>query len=212
MMHTKRIGFTASLTGLILIATAAPAAAHPVTGGEASPLQIAITVVGTIITLCGVWAAMAATGEPKKFKGDRAKLRRGGMAIALVGFMVFIFGPDLFEPALVPCERPLTEASIEITSPAPNQVFATADVPLNLTLEGGKIASLSSNRNVDGEGHLHIAIDGRLASMTGEEEQILQVPPGQHELEVEYVANDHAPFCKRVADRVRFTVEEPAGG
>lgn len=212
MIGTKRIGITACLSGLFLMAMAGPAAAHPVTGGDASPLQIAITVVGTIITLGGVWAAMAATGEPKRFKGDRTKLRRGGVALSVVGFVVFIFGPDLIEPALVPCERPLTQASIEITSPTPDQVFTTADVPLNLTLEGGIIASLSSNRNVDGEGHLHIAIDGRLASMTGEEEQVLQVPPGQHELEVEYVANDHAPFCRRVADRVRFTVEEPAGG
>lgn len=205
----KKLATTSILAGLYLVALASPAAAHPITGGEASPAQIAVTVVGTIITLAGVGAALVATGDSKRFSGDRTKLRRGGLALAMVGFIAFLFGPDLFEPAMVPCEdRPGTEASLEILSPTAGQVFASIDVPLELDLQGGKVASLASTENKPGEGHLHISIDDRLASMTGEAEQVLQVPPGEHELEVEYVANDHAPFCKRVIDRVRFTVED----
>jgi hypothetical protein len=196
------------LAALYLVVLAAPASAHPVTGGEASPAQIAITVAGTIITLAGVGAALMATSESKRFSGDRTRLRRGGLVLAMVGFVVFLFGPDLFEPAVVPCEdRPGTEATLEVLSPTAGQVLSSGDVPLKLDLQGGKVASLASTKNVPGEGHLHISIDGRLASMTGEEDQVLQVPPGEHELEVEFVANDHAPFCKRVNDRVRFTVE-----
>ena len=208
-MSLRRFAATSVLSGLYLVMTAQPASAHPITGGEASSLQIAITVVGTLLALAGVGAAMVATGDSKRFTGDKTKLRRGGLALAVVGFLVFVFGPDLFEPAQIPCEdRPATQASLEIASPNRNQVFTTQDVPLKLELEGGKVASLSSTENKEDEGHLHISIDGRLASMTGEPEQVLQVPPGEHELEVEYVANDHAPFCKRVNDRVRFTVED----
>ena len=208
-MIPKRIGSALVLAVMYVALMASPASAHPITGAEASPLQIAITVVGTLLALAGVGAAMVATGDSKRFKGDTRKLRRGGLALALVGFMVFIFGPDLFEPAQIPCEdRPATEASIAITSPAPRQVFTTQDVPLELELEGGKVASLASIENKKDEGHLHISIDGRLATMRGDAEQVLQVPPGEHELEVEYGANDHAPFCKRVNDRVRFTVED----
>ncbi len=208
-MIVKRIASAAVLAGMYVVLVASPAAAHPITGGSASPLQIAITVVGTLLALAGVGAAMVATGDSKRFKGDTRKLRRGGLALALVGFMVFIFGPDLFEPAQIPCEdRPATQASIAITSPAAQEVFTSQDVPLELDLEGGKVASLASTKNKEDEGHLHISIDGRLATMTGDAEQVLQVPPGDHELEVEYVANDHAPFCKRVNDRVRFTVED----
>jgi hypothetical protein len=205
----KRLAATSFLAGLYLVALASPAGAHPVTGGEASPAQIAITVAGTIVTLAGVGAALVATGDSKRFSGDKTKLRRGGLVLATVGFIVFLFGPDLFEPALVPCEdRPGTEATLEVLSPTAGQVFTTMDVPLKLDLQGGKVASLASTKNKEGEGHLHISIDGRLASMTGEAEQVLQVPAGEHELEVEFVANDHAPFCKRVNDRVRFTVED----
>ena len=208
-MRIKRLATTSILAALFLVALASPAAAHPVTGGEASPAQIAITVAGTIVTLLGVGAALVATGDSKRFSGDKTRLRRGGLVLAMVGFIVFLFGPDLFEPAVVPCEdRPGTEATLQVLSPTAGQTFPTIDVPLKLDLQGGKIASVSSTENRQGEGHLHISIDGRLASMTGEAEQVLQVPPGKHELEVEFVANDHAPFCKRVIDRVRFTVED----
>lgn len=208
-MTIKRLAATGALSALGVVILASPAAAHPVTGGSASPLQITVTIIGTIMALAGVGAALVATSDSERFKTDKNKLRKGGLALALVGFGVFLFGPDLFEPAQIPCEdRPLTQASVSVTSPLPDQVFESQDVPLKIDLQGGEIASVSSSNNREGEGHLHISIDNRLASMTAEADQVLQVPAGKHELEVEYVANDHAPFCKRIADRVRFTVED----
>lgn len=207
---TRRLSMTAALAGLFLIGLAAPASAHPVTGGEASGLQIAITVAGTIITLAGVAGALIATGDSSRFKGNRTLLRRGGLTMALIGFVVFMFGPDLFEPPELPCERPATEASVEIVKPTQNATLDSSDVELEIDLQGGRIGSLASVVNRPGEGHLHISIDGQLATMDGAPQQVIQVDPGRHELEVEFVANDHAPFCKRVSDRVRFTVEDPA--
>ena len=209
-MTLRRLVTGAGLSALYLIALAGPAHAHPVTGGDATPPQIAITVAGTIVTLGGVAAALVATGDSPRFNGDRTKLRRGGLGLAVVGFIAFLFGPDLLEPKAVPCERPATEASIRILEPAQDQTLASQEVRLSLDLQGGRIASLASTKNRPDEGHLHITVDGKLATMTGDAEQSLRVPPGKHELEVEYVANDHAPFCKRVSDRVRFTVEEGA--
>ena len=209
-MSLKRISTTAIFAGLFLVVLAAPAAAHPVTGGDASGLQIAITVVGTIITLAGVSAALIATGDSQRFTGNRNLFRRGGLALALVGFVVFMFGPDLFEPEQLPCERPATEATVEILKPAQNAVLDSGQVELEIDLEGGRIGSLASVENRPGEGHLHISVDGKLATMDGAAEQVIPVEPGRHELEVEFVANDHAPFCKRVNDRVRFTVEDAA--
>lgn len=123
---------------------------------------------------------------------------------------MFLFGPDLAEPKALPCERPATEASIQILEPTGDSTLESGEVPLKLDLQGGKIASLASVENRPDEGHLHITVDGKLTTMSGEAEQTIQVTPGEHELEVEYVANDHAPFCKRVSDRVQFTVGEAA--
>lgn len=210
MNMPRRIGITAAMTGVAVLGLANPASAHPVTGGEATPLQMAVTVIGALLSLGGVGVALVATGESERFASNRTRYRRGGLSLAIVGFVVFLFAPDWVEPAPLPCERPATEANITIVRPSEDEVLPSGEVQLELQLEGGEIASLSTVENRPDEGHLHITVDGRLASMTGSEDQTIQVEPGEHDLEVEYVANDHAPFCKRVVDRVRFTVEEGA--
>ncbi|HEX2179904.1 MAG TPA: hypothetical protein VHL54_10385 [Actinomycetota bacterium] len=206
----RRIGTLAAMAGVAVLGLANPASAHPVTGGEATPLQMAVTVIGALLSLGGVGVALVATGESERFASNRTRYRRGGLSLAIVGFVVFLFAPDWVEPAPLPCERPASEADITIVSPSEDAVLPSGEVELELELEGGEIASLSTVENRPDEGHLHITVDGRLASMTGSEDQTIQVEPGEHDLEVEYVANDHAPFCKRVVDRVRFTVEEGA--
>jgi hypothetical protein len=198
------------MAGVAVLGLANPASAHPVTGGEATPLQMAVTVIGALLAMGGVGVALVATGESDRFSANRTLYRRGGLILAVVGFVVFLFAPDWVEPAPLPCERPATQANIAILNPSEDQILQSGEVKLELELEGGKIASLSSVENRPDEGHLHITVDGRLASMTGSEDQTIQVEPGEHDLEVEYVANDHAPFCTRVVDRVRFTAEEPA--
>lgn len=207
----RRVCFTAVLSGLFLLALGSAALAHPFTGQDATGAQIAVTVVGALLTVGGVGGALMATGESKRFKGDPARLRKGGLILAAVGFLVFLVGPDLVGPALTPCVRPESQARIEILSPSAGQVFESEQVDLRLNLEGGVVTDLSSTENVEGEGHLHISLNGSLTSMTGGEEQVIEVPAGSHVLEVEYVANDHAPFCTRVADRVRFAVDDGTG-
>lgn len=211
MRARSRTLIVAAFTGVAVLGLANPASAHPVTGGEATPLQMAVTIAGAFMTLGGVGVALAATGESDRFAAHRTRYRRGGLTLAILGFVVFLFAPDWVEPAPLPCERPATQANIRIVSPSENETLQSGDVDLELELTGGEIASLSTVENRPDEGHLHVTVDGRLASMTGSEDQTIQVEPGRHDLEVEYVANDHAPFCKRVVDRVRFTVDESSG-
>jgi hypothetical protein len=127
----------------------------------------------------------------------------------LVGFLV---GPEVVPAGQDQCGRPPSDARVEILSPANDEDLESGTVQLRVRLEGGEIASLASTTNRPGEGHIHISIDGRLESMSGESEQTLEVAPGNHEVEVEYVANDHASFCTRVVDRARFTVSNGNGG
>lgn len=198
-------GLTCLLAGLIPI----PAAAHPLTGGPATPAQIWVTVVGAIVTLAGVGMTLMSSRDSELIAANRSVFRNGGLAIAAVGLLGFLIAPDLIGPSGCD-ERPMTGAELTILTPSEGETLETTEVPVSLEVEGGEIVSMATTENVEGEGHVHISLDGSLTSMLGEAEQTITVEPGEHLLEVEYVANDHAPFCTRIVDRTRFSVEEGA--
>jgi hypothetical protein len=54
---------------------------------------------------------------------------------------------------------------------------------------------------------VHVTLDGKLVSMAYETEQVLPVAPGQHAIEAEFVAVDHAPFTNRPKSAVLFEVK-----
>jgi len=197
---------TVLVISILVILQASPAYAHPFTGGPSTAPQIAISIAGALATLVGLWIMLRSSPGTG---AALARKRRWGLIIAAVGFTTFLLGPDLFGGSTPACVRPETQAQIEIVSPAEGQQFPESNVPVELEVTGGKIASVGSTQNKPGEGHLHISVDGRLASMTGEAAQTLELPAGPHKLDVEYVANDHAPFCTRVIDSASFTA---AGG
>lgn len=193
-----------ALAAALSAATAAPAQAHPFTGGPSTGPQIAITVVGAVMLAGGVVVMLKST----RAEGDapkRGKRHRTGLVTVLVGADGVYRGPRSVAPRTT-CVRPTTQAAVEIISPTEGQAVPGGQVGISVELTGGEIASVSSTANTPGEGHLHISVDGRLASMTGATNQTLDLPPGVRELSVEYVANDHAPFCVRVSDRVTFSV------
>lgn len=197
------------LTGLLAGLTPIPAAAHPLTGGPADPIQVWVTVVGAVVTLIGVTMALMSSRDSERIAANRSVFRNGGLVIAAVGLLGFLIGPDLVGPSGCD-ERPTTGANLTILSPSEGEAFDTTEVPVALEVEGGEIVSMATTENVEGEGHIHISLDGSLTSMLGEAEQTITVEPGEHELEVEYVANDHAPFCTRIVDRTQFSVETGA--
>ena len=58
------------------------------------------------------------------------------------------------------------------------------------------------------KGHVHVLLDGSLISMNyslGDE--IPDVGPGPHRIEVEFVATDHAPLDPRVSAVASFQVK-----
>ncbi|MEX2552275.1 MAG: hypothetical protein WD627_04670 [Actinomycetota bacterium] len=196
----------ALVLAILLILQASPAYAHPFTGGPSTAPQIAISIAGALATLVGLWIMLRSSPGSG---AALARKRRWGLIVAAVGFTTFLLGPDLFGGSTPACVRPETQARIEIVSPSEGQQFPDGNVPVELKVTGGKTASVGSTQNRPGEGHLHLSVDGRLASMTGEAAQTLELPAGPHTLDVEYVANDHAPFCTRVIDSASFKV---AGG
>ena len=79
---------------------------------------------------------------------------------------------------------------------------------MKVRLLDAKIVPASTTNIVPNEGHLHVILDDQLISMTGDTQQLLgNLTPGQHLLQVEFVATDHAPFDPRVIAVVAFEVK-----
>jgi hypothetical protein len=106
-----------------------------------------------------------------------------------------------------PAARPASTAGLSITSPKDGATIDGSTVDLVVKLTGARLVAATTTDLRPDEGHLHVSLDDRLLTMTsGTSYQIPDVPPGQHLLKVEFVANDHAPFDPRVIAAVTFTV------
>ncbi len=103
--------------------------------------------------------------------------------------------------------RPRSTATVAIREPVPGAVISGNKVRLEVELTGGRIVLQTSTNLVPDEGHLHLKLDGKLVSMTPGLIEILEVSPGSHVVEVEFVANDHLAFSPRVLAAVPFTVK-----
>jgi hypothetical protein len=104
-------------------------------------------------------------------------------------------------------ERPSSTASIAIVSPKQGEVVHGSTTELNVELTGGEIVQQTSTDLQPDQGHLHIIVDDHLVTMTASTEtQLSDLTPGSHILQVEFVANDHAPFDPRVIAKVTFEV------
>jgi hypothetical protein len=94
-------------------------------------------------------------------------------------------------------------AEISIVAPGDGALVpARRPVSIRVELSGGSLAS--SNRAGDEGGHLHVFVDGRLRSMPLGVRPEVRLPPGDHSVRVEYVANDHTSFDPPILAEVRL--------
>ena len=140
--------------------------------------------------------------------------RRGRLvASALIAFALLAAGcgsggttPD--SPSPSSGSRPSSTATLSIVSPKNGSVVKGPTIHLKLSLEGAHIVKQTSTNLSPDEGHVHVLLDGSLISMNyslGDE--IHDVGPGAHRIEVEFVATDHAPFDPRVTAVASFQVK-----
>jgi hypothetical protein len=106
-----------------------------------------------------------------------------------------------------PAARPATTARIQILAPTPNQETGP-DVTVQVKLIGAKVVPQVAGPINPDEGHLHVSLDGTVVNMTYTDSQVLTgLTPGQHSVQVDFVAADHVPFLNRVTAGVLFTVK-----
>jgi hypothetical protein len=103
--------------------------------------------------------------------------------------------------------RPATDARIQILSPTPNQETGP-DVTVQVKLIGAKEVPQVTGTIKPDEGHIHVSLDGAVVAMAyGDTQTLKGITPGQHSVQVDFVATDHIPFRNRVTAGVLFTVK-----
>jgi hypothetical protein len=102
--------------------------------------------------------------------------------------------------------RPSSQAKLTIVTPRNGQTVK-GGAELRLGLDGAKIVNQTTIRIQGDEGHIHLVVDGKLVNMNyGLRQRLPELNPGQHVVQVEFVAADHAPFDPRVLTQAAFKV------
>jgi len=141
----------------------------------------------------------------------RLPVHRFGRAALLAPLLLLAFaacGSDknATDPNTLP-DRPATTARIQILAPTPNQE-TTPDVTVQVKLIGAKEVPQVTGPIKPDEGHIHVSLDGAVVAMAYSDTQTLKgLTPGQHSVQVDFVATDHLPFKNRVTAAVLFTVK-----
>jgi hypothetical protein len=145
----------------------------------------------------------------------RVRNRRPGRALAAVAVAALGLaacsgggGDGAAPPATtVVAQRPSSPAKLSIVSPRNGQTVRERRPALRLDLRGAKIINQTTTRIRGDQGHVHLFVDGKLVTMNyGLRERLPQLAPGQHVVQVEFVAADHAPFEPRVLTQAAFEV------
>jgi hypothetical protein len=131
------------------------------------------------------------------------------LSLALVAIVLAFFGAACGSSNAKPvAQRPSTTAKVEIVAPTSGQVVTGSTLHVVLSLTGGTIVPTSTTTPVgSNEGHIHLVDNGQIISMAFGTEQDIQITPGSHVLQAEFVASDHLPFSPRVVATVHFTAQ-----
>jgi hypothetical protein len=104
-------------------------------------------------------------------------------------------------------DRPASTAKLTILAPRNGQTVSSQTPEVRLGLKGAKIVPQTSTHIQPDQGHVHLLVDGQLVAMNyGLNERLPKLNPGQHLVQVEFVAADHAPFEPRVLAQAAFNI------
>ena len=140
----------------------------------------------------------------RRLLGHRAA--RAAVLVPLLLLTLAACGKDTSATPKAPT-RPTTDARIQILQPTPNQETGP-DVTVQVKLYGAKEVPQSGPPIKPDEGHIHVSLDGNIVAMAyGDTQSLKGLQPGQHSVQVDFVAADHIPFQNRVTAGVLFTVK-----
>lgn len=173
--------------------------------GPTSAADVAVMAVGAVIMVVGITILLLSRG------GRKTRLSKFATPLVTAGLFTALLGPGLLPASPTTCSRPITDAKLEILAPGEGELLESQDVEVKVRLTGARLIDDSSSQNVGDDGHLHLILNGKTVSMSGELSQTIRALTGEHRLEAELVAGDHGPFCSRVRDVVTFSVAGQSG-
>jgi hypothetical protein len=137
----------------------------------------------------------------------RPRLALAALAVVLLGACS---STGRASPAPVPttlAARPTSTGKLTILAPRNGQTLSKQTPEVRLGLAGAKIVAHTTTHIRPDQVHIHLLVDGKLVAMNyGLNEQLPTLTPGQHLIQVEFVAADHAPFDPRVLAQAAFNV------
>jgi hypothetical protein len=134
-------------------------------------------------------------------------LALAALAVVLLGACSSAGGSTSTPAPTSMAARPTSTAKLTILAPRNGQTLSRQSSQVRLGLAGAKIVAHTTRVRPD-QGHLHLLVDGKLVAMNyGLNERLPSLTPGQHLVQVEFVAADHAPFDPRVLTQAAFTVK-----
>ena len=136
------------------------------------------------------------------------RARAAVLLAAALGLAACSGGGGSAQPAATTAAtRPSSPAKLTIETPRNGQTVHQDRPEVRLELVGAKIVNQTTTRIQGDQGHIHLVVDGKLVNMNyGLSQRLPELPPGQHVLQVEFVAADHAPFEPRVLTQAAFQV------
>jgi hypothetical protein len=178
----------------------------PIGDGARAPLGQGVTTFLLIGAFLFGWLGVARLRD-RGFARLPRTAGWGAVGLCVASFVLAFVLPPIVQPGPASL-RPSTSAQLRIVSPQPGDVFHgdPASVPIRLTLTGGRVVRFTSTHLVPDEGHIHVYLDGALVSMTFGLGLTIRVIPGEHRIDAQFVAVDHAPFSPPVQATVSFRV------
>jgi hypothetical protein len=186
--------------------------------GAADESLSVVLVFGALWIGWAGWSRWKGTGFPRLPAWAGPALIAAAVAVGISAAVV----PRALFPAVPPGQpapslaragpRPASTARLTFERPVDGANVADDDLEVVLGLEGGRVIDTATTDLTPDTGHVHLALDGALVSMTYGLVQVVDLrgaAAGEHTLVAEFVAADHAPFRPRVTAEVRFRTGAP---
>ena len=174
---------------LLLLAIPSPAQAHAVGPGAGVELELVLVGAAAVVLGAIMLRAKGASRTPAWVVM--------GVGVALVGVGVVL--PQLND------STPPADISLAIESPKEGATVPSGkDVTVHVHISGATVATSPTDT---GKGHLHLYVDDELQDMPYSTEPQVSLPPGEHEIRIEYVDPDHVAYDPPVEAAVTVTAK-----